>query len=220
MSNNVPVLYSFLRCPYAMRARIALLEAKVNCLIREVDLKNKPSDMLKISPKGTVPVLLLDNGRMIEESLEIIYYALDKHDSLDIQKRPQKEQEQIKALINKNDTEFVKLLRPYKYSEKYPDYSPESCKQEIQDKFLDKYEEMLEGNLFLLRLKSITDIAILPFIRQFAMVDQEWFYNSKYKNIITWLKRFTDNPDFQNIVMAKYKPWNKSSKPFYLLPNS
>ena len=169
-----------------MRARIALLEAKVNCLIREVDLKNKPSDMLKISSKGTVPVLLLDNGRVIEESLEIIYYALDKHDSLDIQKRPQKEQEQIKALINKNDTEFVKLLRPYKYPEKYPDYSPESCKQEIQDKFLDKYEEMLKGNLFLLGLKSITDIAILPFIRQFAMVDQEWFYNrgSKRKSQI------------------------------------
>ncbi len=218
MLNSLPILYSFVRCPYAMRARMALFEAKINCIIREVDLKNKPSDMLEISPKGTVPVLLLEDGTVIEESLKIIYHASDKHDSLTLQKVSEKQKEDIESLINANDTEFVKLLKPYKYPKKYLDNSSELCKQQIQEKFLDKYEAMLEGSIFLLGTKSIADIAILPFIRQFSIIDPEWFFNSKYKNIIMWLKMFTDNSDFQNIVMAKHKPWDKSSKPMYLLP--
>ena len=220
MPDNLPILYSFIRCPYAMRARMALLEAKINCIIREVDLKDKPSDMLKISPKGTVPVLLLDDGTVIEESLEIVYYALDKDNSLDIKKRSRKEQQEIKTIITANDTEFVKLLKAYKYPGKYPDYSPEFCKQAIQERFLNKYEEMLKDSLFLFGTISIADIAILPFIRQFAIVDQEWFDNSKYKNIITWLKRFTDTLDFKNIIMSKHIPWNQSSTPLHLLPSN
>lgn len=219
MSSNLPILYSFIRCPYAIRARTALFEAGINCVIREVDLKNKPIDMLKVSPKGTVPILLLENGKVIEESLDIIYYALDQDKSLSIMNHSQEEQRQIKTLIAANDTEFVKLLRLYKYPERYPDDSKESCKQQIQDQFLDKYEEMLKDNMFLFGNRSIADIAIFPFIRQLALVDEEWFYNSNYQNLITWLKRFIDSLDFKNIIMVKHEPWSNSSKTVYLLPN-
>lgn len=219
ISNKCPILYSFIRCPYAIRARTALFEAGINCIVREVDLKNKPTDMLKVSPKGTVPILLLENGNVIEESLDIIYYA-SQDKSFSIANHSREEQRQIETLITANDTEFIKLLRPYKYPARYPDDSKEACKQQIQDQFLDKYEEMLKDNLFLFGCRSIADIAIFPFIRQLALVDVEWFYNSHYKNLITWLKKFTDSLDFKKIIMAKHEPWSRSSKVVYLFPSS
>lgn len=215
MKDNIPILYSFARCPYAMRARMALLESRINCILREVDLKNKPSSMLEISPKGTVPILLLKSGRVIDESLDIVIYALGQNDLFNIQKYTKERQEEIKELIANNDIEFTKLLRAYKYPERYPEDSQEECRNQIQNKFLDKYEKMLDGNLFLFGPKSIADIAILPFIRQFAIVDQEWFYNSNYKNTLTWLKLLTANDDFQNIIMAKHPPWKESDKLVY-----
>lgn len=218
-SDNLPILYSFVRCPYAMRARMALLEAGINCVLREVDLKNKPASMLEISPKGTVPVLLLKTGEVIEESLDIVNYALEQNELFNIQKYNKQKQAELQELITNNDTKFVKLLRPYKYPERYPEHSQETCKKQIQVEFLDKYEKMLDNNQFLLGLKSIADIAILPFIRQFAIVDQEWFYTSNYKNIIAWLKLMTDNPNFQNIIMAKHQPWQNSDTPVYLFNN-
>lgn len=173
MSNNLPILYSFVRCPYAMRVRLAMLEARINCIMREVDIKNKPKDRSATNiPKRTVPVLLLTSGKIIDESLDIIHYALNKDKHLSIQNCPEKEQLSIKALIDSNDIEFVKLLRPYKYPERYPDLSQAACKQEIQDKFLNKYEQMLKDKPFLFGLKSIADIAIFPFIRQFFLVDR------------------------------------------------
>ena len=216
-SDNLPILYSFVRCPYAMRARMALLEAGIDCVLREVDLKNKPASMLEISPKGTVPVLLLKTGEVIEESLDIINYALKQNELFHVQKYTKQKQEELKELIANNDNQFVKLLRPYKYPERYPEHSQEDCKKQIQVEFLDKYEKMLNGNQCLFGLKSIADIAILPFIRQFAIVDQEWFYNSNYKTIIAWLKLITDSPDFQDIIMAKHQPWKELNKPLYFL---
>lgn len=215
MKDTIPILYSFVRCPYAMRARMGLLESKINCIIREVDLKNKPSSMLEISPKGTVPILILKT-RVIDQSLDIVNYALEQNDPFNIQKYTKEKQKEIQELIANNDIEFTKLLRTYKYPERYPEDSQELCKHQIETKFLDKYEKMLDGNLFLFRLKSIADITILPFIRQFAIVDQDWFYNSNYKNIIGWLKRMTNNDDFQNIIMAKHQPWQDSDKLVYL----
>ena len=218
-SDNLPILYSFVRCPYAMRARMALLEAKINCVLREVKLKNKPASMLEISPKGTVPVLFLKTGKVIDESLDIVNYALEQNELFNVQKYTKQKQEEIKELITNNDTEFVKLLRPYKYPERYPEHSQEDCKKQIQLEFLDKYEKMLNDNQFLFGLKSRADIAILPFIRQFAIVDQEWFYNSNYKNIIAWLKLITDNHNFQDIIMAKHQPWKDSNTLVYLFNN-
>jgi glutathione S-transferase len=215
MKDTIPILYSFVRCPYAMRARMALLECRINCIVREVDLRNKPSSMLEISPKGTVPVLILKT-RVIDQSLDIVNYALEQNDPFNIQKYTQEKQKEIQELIANNDIEFTKLLRIYKYPERYPEDSQELCKHQIETKFLNKYEKMLDSNLFLFGLKSIADITILPFIRQFAIVDQDWFYNSDYKNIIAWLKLMTNNDDFQNIIMAKHQPWQEFDKLVYL----
>ena len=215
MKDTIPILYSFVRCPYAMRARMALLECRINCIVREVDLRNKPSSMLEISPKGTVPVLILKT-RVIDQSLDIVNYALEQNDPFNIQKYTQEKQKEIQELIANNDIEFTKLLRIYKYPERYPEDSQELCKHQIETKFLNKYEKMLDSNLFLFGLKSIADITILPFIRQFSIVDQDWFYNSDYKNIIAWLKLMTNNDDFQNIIMAKHQPWQEFDKLVYL----
>lgn len=211
--NSFPILYSFVRCPYAIRARMALIEAKINCILREVNLKNKPSHMLAISPKGTVPILHFTNGYIIDESIDIIYHALLSQ----ISNAEVHQQKLVTQTIKSNDTEFVKLFKPYKYPNRYPEFSSLSCRQQIEDKFLNKYERMLENKLFLLgNKKSLLDIAILPFIRQFSIVDPEWFFNSKYKNVISWLKVFTENDIFTSTVMAKHKPWIENSKPVYL----
>ena len=217
MKDNIPILYSFIRCPYAIRARIALVASQINCILREVDLKNEPEELLKTSPKGTVPVLLLPDGKIIDESLDVIYYATSQNKNLNLEQYPKQKQEEIKSLISKNDCDFVRLARPYKYPERYPDESKEKCLQEIESRFLDKYENMLDGKDFLYEQKSISDIALFPFVRQFALVDKEYFFNSHYKNIIRWLESFMDSSDFKNIVMAKNKPWSGAEEPVYLL---
>lgn len=216
MLDNLPILYSFVRCPYAIRARIALVESGINCLLREVDLKNKPAHLLEISPKGTVPVLLLPDRKIIEESLDIIYYATKENNKL----KSTEKQEQIKNLISRSDTEFVELVRYYKYPDRYPDKSAKHSRQEIENKFLDIYEEMLIEKEFLFGDKSIADIAIVSMVRQFALVDSDWFFNSKYINVIRWLKSFIETDSFKNIIMAKNQPWIEGDKKVYLCNNN
>ena len=206
---SLPILYSFRRCPYAMRARMALHYASIKCMLREVSLKNKPQSMLDISPKGTVPVLLLQDGVVIDESLDIIHYALAQNDPEGIN---QTNNEQVNQLIARNDTEFAKLLRMYKYFDRHPENTQKEYRQQIELEFLENYEQMLGEKQFLLSTKSIADIAILPFIRQFAYVDEDWFFTSKYKNLINWLNMFTMSESFEHIIMAKHTPWQRNDE--------
>ena len=214
---SLPILYSFRRCPYAMRARMALHYSNINCILREVDLKNKPSAMLEISPKGTVPVLQLPDGRLIEESLEIIYYSLDQNDPEGLNNLSSETTLKARHLIEKNDMEFVGILRKYKYFERYPENTQVSYRNQAEELFLIGYEQMLEGQDFLLGKKSVADIAILPFIRQFALADEEWFFNSKYKNLIKWLNAIIQSEAFEVKVMAKHQTWKEGDKAIYLL---
>ena len=133
---SLPILYSFRRCPYAMRARMALHYSNINCILREVDLKNKPSAMLEISPKGTVPVLQLPDGRLIEESLEIIYYSLDQNDPEGLNNLSSETTLKARHLIEKNDMEFVGILRKYKYFERYPENTQVSYRNQAEELFL------------------------------------------------------------------------------------
>jgi glutathione S-transferase len=176
MSQELPILYSLRRCPYAMRARIALHYSEINCELREVSLKNKTDALINISLKATVPVMHLSDGTIIDESLDIIYYAISQNDPEGISDVSKNLQEQIDKLIASNDSEFASLLRKYRYFKKYPEESKESYRKKIEVNFLIKYEKMLEGNNFLFGNNSIADIAILPFICQFAFVDEEWFF--------------------------------------------
>ncbi len=216
-SLSLPILYSFRRCPYAMRARMALHYSNINCILREVDLKNKPSAMLEISPKGTVPVLQLPDGRLIEESLEIIYYSLDHSDPYGLANLTVETASKAGYLIEKNDVEFVGLLRKYKYSERYPEDTQVSYRNQVEELFLAQYDQMLEGQEFLLGKKSVADIAILPFIRQFALADEEWFFSSRYKNLIKWLNAVIQSEVFEAKIMAKNEPWKEGDKAIYLL---
>ncbi|WP_404483090.1 glutathione S-transferase [Pseudomonas sp. HT11] len=192
------LLYSFRRCPYAMRARMALRYAGVPVQIVEVSLKAKPADMLALSPKGTVPVLSV-GGRVIEESLEIMHWALAQHDPDDwlLKGDPR-----VLDLIAENDQAFKHHLNRYKYAERYPEQPMEHYRAE-GEVFLHKLEGLLAGNEYLLADHlSLADVALAPFVRQFAHVDREWFAGTEYHRLQAWLQRFLESPLFA-AVMAK-----------------
>lgn len=200
-----------------MRARMALYYSGINCQLREVSLKNKPSELIDISPKATVPVIQLPCGDIIDESLDIIHYAIKQNDPEGIDNISAQLRVQINELIESNDSEFAPLLRKYKYFEKYPEDSQEEYRKQIEEEFLEKYEQMLEVNDYLFGQMSIADIAILPFIRQFAFVDKEWFFRSKYKNLINWLNKTIASDFFENIILAKHEPWKKGDDIVYFI---
>jgi glutathione S-transferase len=189
-------LYSFRRCPYAMRARMALRYSAIPVDIVEVSLKAKPAEMLAISPKGTVPVLNA-GGQVIDESLEIMRWALAQHDPqgwlLDGDAR-------IAELIEANDQGFKMQLNRYKYAERYPQQPMEVYRAEGA-LFLQKLNEMLKDRDYLLAERpSLADIALLPFVRQFAHVDREWFAQTPYVRLQAWLQRFLESELFTSIM--------------------
>lgn len=189
---NAALLYSFRRCPYAMRARLALRYSGVPVRIIEVSLKAKPAEMLALSPKGTVPVLSVE-GRVIEQSLEIMQWALAQHDPDDwlLQGDPA-----VLALIAENDQVFKHHLNRYKYAERYPEHPMEHYRAE-GEVFLQKLEGLLAEREYLLAEHlSLADAALAPFVRQFAHVDREWFAGTPYQRLQIWLQRFLESPLF------------------------
>nr|WP_262407406.1 glutathione S-transferase [Pseudomonas lactis] len=186
------MLYSFRRCPYAMRARLALRYSGVPVRIVEVSLKAKPAEMLALSPKGTVPMLSVE-GRVIEESLEIMQWALAQHDPDDwlLQGDPA-----VLTLIAENDQVFKHHLNRYKYAERYPEQPMEHYRAE-GEVFLQKLEGLLAEREYLLaEHPSLADAALAPFVRQFAHVDREWFAATPYQRLQVWLQRFLESPLF------------------------
>jgi len=195
---NETLLYSFRRCPYAMRARLALRYSGVCVRIIEVSLKAKPAEMLALSPKGTVPVLSV-NGEVIDESLAIMQWALAQHDpdNWRLQGDPS-----VLALIDENDQGFKYHLDRYKYAERYPEHPMEHYRAE-GEVFLQKLERLLEDRAYLLaHHPSLADMALAPFVRQFAHVDRDWFARAPYPRLQRWLEAFLQSPLFIR-VMAK-----------------
>ncbi len=203
---SLPVLYSYRRCPYAMRARMALHYAQVKVEIREIALRDKPAHMLAISPKGTVPVLQLSNGQVLEQSLDIMQWALKQYDPDDWTLAELKEDSQ--ALINENDGAFKRALDRYKYPERYPEFT--QLEYRLQgEAFLQKLEHLLEINHYLLATRlSIADIAIFPFIRQFAAVDADWFAQAPYSKLRAWLTGLVESALF-DAIMQKHAVWQE-----------
>ena len=195
-------LYSFRRCPYAMRARMALRYSGVELSIVEVSLKAKPAEMLALSSKGTVPVLDVD-GRVIDESLEIMRWALAQNDPQDwLLKDDPAAQALIEALLEENDQVFKLHLNRYKYAERYPEHAMAFYRAE-GEVFLRKLDEMLDGHACLLAdHPTLADVALMPFVRQFAHVDREWFAQTPYRRLQAWLQRFIESQLFTSI-MAK-----------------
>ncbi|MBC8997174.1 glutathione S-transferase [Pseudomonas sp. N40(2020)] len=189
-------LYSFRRCPYAMRARMALRYSGVPVDIVEVSLKAKPAEMLAISPKGTVPVLDAD-GRVIDESLEIMRWALAQNDPQDWLLEGD---ERIADLIEANDQVFKVHLNRYKYAERYPEQPMEVYRTQ-GSLFLQKLDELLTDRDYLLADRPcLADIALLPFVRQFAHVDRDWFAQTPYVRLQAWLQHFLESDLFTSIM--------------------
>ncbi|MGO2136293.1 MAG: glutathione S-transferase [Marinobacter sp.] len=206
MTASLHRLYSFRRCPYAMRARLGLLFAGLQVELREIVLKNKPAQMLAISPKGTVPVLQLSDGTVIEESREIMAWALEQQDPQGL--LDAKVLHQANALIEQNDNEFKHWLDRYKYADRHPEMTQTEYRQR-GEAFLQVLEELLTKNSFLLGDNvTIADIGIMPFVRQFAHVDRNVFYSLPYPNLQLWLQHWLEHPLFLQ-TMAKFQPWQE-----------
>lgn len=210
----LPILYSFRRCPYAMRARLAIAYARQQVELREIVLKKKPQQMLTISPKGTVPVLQLADGSVLEESRDIMLWALHLNDpDALLYGEPSAA---TAALLDENDGEFKHWLDRYKYADRYPEQSAQEYRSK-GELFLIKLEQRLgqSANLCGEQIR-IADIAIMPFVRQFAMVDKKWFDRAPYPALQTWLEKLIKNETFTR-MMKKHAPWQTGNERILLL---
>jgi len=208
-----PILYSFKRCPYAMRARMALKLADITCEIREVSLSNKPNHMLKISPKGTVPVLILKD-KIIDESIDIINWVISKTDIFK-ENLDQNKLELSDEMICIFDDKFKYHLDRYKYSNRYKDADLEFHRSECK-KLLVSLEHLISNNVWFFGDKlNKLDISILPFIRQFKIADIDWFDSQKdIPKVKGVLDNFLESKLFIEI-MHNYKVWEEGSDSVY-----
>lgn len=198
------ILYSFRRCPYAMRARMALKYSGIKVAIHEVSLKDKPKALLELSPKGQVPVLVIHN-KVIDESMKIMFLSLLVNDPDGWIHEDEKIMQQAEDLITMNDHSFKEHLDHYKYFNKEQTQRLEECRAKGEE-FLKILEEKLSQNRYLFGDKMLCcDIAIFPFIRQFAHVDTEWFYQSPYKYVQKWLDHFLESTLFNDIMIKDLK---------------
>lgn len=216
MVKQPPILYSFRRCPYAMRARLAMRVSKLKIELREVLLKDKPKEMLVCSAKGTVPVLFLPDGTVIDESFDIMLWALNNNDPENWLPANTNEKEDTNKLIEINDNKFKQHLDHYKYADRFPQQSMEQHRIQAEF-FLQELENKLQVTQYLIGdTIKLVDIAILPFIRQFAYVDKTWFDQSEYKKLQIWLNDLAESRLFHS-VMQKTPAWSNENKNMYFV---
>lgn len=205
---SFPILYSFRRCPYAIRARLAILASGATVELREVSLAYKPAQMISASPKGTIPVFVLPNGAVLEESLDIMIFALEKNDPLDWLSSVSA---QNAAMIDQIDGSFKYHLDRYKYPDRYEDNKFE-LHREAALSILAPLNDRLKDTAFLAGTSfSLIDAAILPFVRQYAAVDPGWFANQPLPGLQNWLATFLDS-DLFNATMLNFPVWQDGDK--------
>ena len=205
MSAVSAILYSYRRCPYAMRARMALWCAEIEVDVREISLRDKPPEMLVLSPKGTVPVLHCADGRVIDQSLDIMRWALAQNDPCGWMRWREGSEEYAlqESLIKINDTTFKHWLDRYKYAERYPEFAADHYRQQALTCQLDVLEQVLSKHAYLGGERAaLSDVALFPFVRQFAAVDAPWFEASPYPATRAWLRSWLESALFKQI-MAK-----------------
>ena len=207
----MPTLYSFRRCPFAIRARMALVHSGIRAELREVKLSDMPESMLKLSPKATVPVLVLGDGTVIDESIDVMHWSLSQSDP----EQWNDIDEASRQLIYRIDEEFKPLLDLYKYADRHPELSQveHRVKGEV---YLDELNQLLSLQPFLSGNECrLTDVAIFPFIRQFAGVEPGWFESCEYSSVRNWLNLMLENGLFLR-VMKKNPFWKPGDKAVYL----
>ncbi len=203
--SNLPVLYSFRRCPYAIRARLAIKAAGVAVAVREVVLRDKPAALVAASPKAAVPVLQLPDGRVLEQSLDIMRWALAMHDPQGWLRAD--ERDEVQALIALNDGPFKQALDRYKYAPRHPEHPAHVHRDEAVALLLAPLNARLAGHRFLLRdTPSLADMAIVPFVRQFAAVDASWFDGAPLAPLRAWMEGLTAAPLF-DAAMTRFDAW-------------
>ncbi|HIF9073677.1 glutathione S-transferase [Photobacterium damselae] len=207
---STPILYSLRQCPYAIRARLGLYFAQIQVELREVDMKNKPRDMLKISAKGTVPLLVLPNGDYLDESLEIMVWALNQHDPnhLLLEDDPHHFADML-SLIAKFDSKFIPALERYKAAARYHDLDIELRRHQCEILLKDLEQRLCKTPFIMGQHPSLVDYALLPFIRQFSKVERHWYLESPYPLLRQWLTVHFQNPAF-SLVMKQYDKWSDS----------
>lgn len=202
----LPTLYSFRRCPYAMRARLALAHAGMACELREINLRAKPQALLDVSPKGTVPVLVAQDGQVIEQSLEIMLHALQTNDPDGWLTPTHGALDDMLALIGRNDGFFKQALDRCKYPERY---TAEEVNQAQTDAitWLAALDEQLTETGYLFGVNpSLADMALRPFVRQFARIDEAQWAEQPWPHLQDWLQRWIDSALFAEI-METYPGW-------------
>ncbi|MDM0073506.1 glutathione S-transferase [Variovorax sp. J2P1-59] len=207
----LPVLYSFRRCPYAMRARMAMAASGQCCELREVVLRDKPAELLAASPKGTVPVLVDVDGGVIDQSLEIMLWALRRNDPDRWLQPGHGTLDDMLSLVAECDSDFKRHLDGYKYPERQP-VADAGTHREQGALFLARLNERLESSRCLHGNQvALSDIAIAPFVRQFAQVDAIWFNSQPWTRLHDWLRARLAAPLFAQ-VMVKYPPWRAGQR--------
>ena len=208
-----PILYSFKRCPYAMRARMAIKLANVRCEIREIRLNNKPEHMLEASPKGTVPVLILED-KIIDESIEIIEWVLDQ-DNVFEGNLNQNEVVLSEKLISIFDEKFKYHLDRYKYAARYNNVNSDKNRSQCMEILIELNQIISNKKWIFGESINKLDISILPFIRQFRIANPEWFDTQVSINSVKRLLNNFLESKLLNEIMINYDEWKEGSKPEY-----
>ena len=203
MTEARPILYSFRRCPYAMRGRMALDVAGIEVEHREILLKDKPDEMLAASPKGTVPVVVLPDGRVLEESLDVMLWALDQNDPEGWLSPNPEDRAQIDALIAANDGPFKHHLDRYKYATRYDGVLSSEHREAAVDHLAHLEDRLSRSSQLLGDAPCLADIALFPFIRQFSNTDRDWFDAQPWPNLQRWLAGHLGSERF-NRIMRKH----------------
>lgn len=199
MTDALPILYSFRRCPYAMRARMSLMLAGQQVRLREIILRDKPDEMLVASEKGTVPVLILPDGQVIDESLEVMIWAIGAPDQMTLN------------LIARNDGPFKHDLDRYKYSTRYEDVDETEHRTSGAAFLSDLNVQLAEHGQLCGTEPQFADYAIFPFVRQFRIADPDWFDAQDWPHLQAWLKSHMESDLFTSI-MPKYPLWKDTGE--------
>ena len=192
------ILYTFRRCPYAIRARLALYASGLAVEIREVSLRDKPASMLAASQKGSVPVLVLPDGHVIDESWDIMLWALRRNDPDCWLGENESHVDAAVPLVTDNDTAFKYYLDRYKYADRYPEHTQMHYRAKAEELLLGLEDRLHTTRYLLGNTMSVADVAIFPFIRQFE--------RAPYESLQRWLNDFLDSERFA-AVMNKYSVW-------------
>ena len=197
-----------------MRARLAIKASGLIVEIREVELKNKPKEFLNISPKATVPIVCISSKQIIEESLDIMEWALKINDPLKLLKNEKLNRIEIHIILNKLENEFKQNLDRYKYSSRFDLPNPKLYRDKNLQT-LNEFNNLLQNNKGICSSHlSLLDYAVFPFIRQFRNVNSVWFDSLELKFLQTWLYELIDSDEFSSI-MKKYEIWKPNLKPIY-----